>query len=249
MTLRIMPLGDSITRGSYLALYDAGPLAGHPIGLPNPAGGGWRKPLQDKLREAGVAFEFVGELDYGAYGKDGVCDKDFDPHHHGLAGFSNRAIRLGGVVPTPEDVLDAQGVRQISAPDIITALKQCRPDVVLLMSGANGFDAKERDLLIQTILDNFNGRLIVAAITPQCAPRAGCERVGEYNASLPATVARLKAAGNKISMVDMSAALTETDLTADGVHPNAAGMEKMSDAWFAGLKNVVRNIHQSGRKE
>ena len=54
MTLRIMPLGDSITRGSYLALYDTGPFSGQPIGLPNPAGGGWRKPLQDKLRAAGV---------------------------------------------------------------------------------------------------------------------------------------------------------------------------------------------------
>ena len=86
MTLRIMPLGDSITRGSYLALYDSGPLAGQPIGLPNPAGGGWRKPLQDKLRAAGVACEFVGELEFGAYGRDGVVDPAFSPRHHGLAG-------------------------------------------------------------------------------------------------------------------------------------------------------------------
>jgi lysophospholipase L1-like esterase len=238
MQMRIMPVGDSITRGTYIGQYQEGPYKGQAMGLASPAGGGWRKPLQDKLRAAGAPFEFVGTLDYMAYGKDGVCDKDFDPHHHGLAGFSNRAIRLGGVVPTPQDVLDSRGVKAISAPDVVTALKQCKPDIVLLMSGANGFDAKERDLLIQTILDNFSGHLIVATITPQCAPRAGCERVVDYNASLPAVVAKLKAAGKKTSMVDMSAVLTEKDLTADGVHPNAAGMAKMSDVWFQGLKNA-----------
>lgn len=47
--LRIMPVGDSITRGTY--------LGGN--ALANPLGGGWRKPLQDGLRAAGVTFEFV----------------------------------------------------------------------------------------------------------------------------------------------------------------------------------------------
>ena len=240
--LCIMPIGDSMTRGTYLAHYAAGRYVGNPIGLPNPDGGGWRKTLQDKLRADGFAFDFVGTLDYMAYGKDGGCDKDFYPQHHGLAGFGNRGIRLGGVVPTPQDVLDARGVKEIVAPDIITAMKQCRPDIVLLMSGANGFDAKERDLLIETIVDNFSGHLIFATIPPQCPPRQGFEKVGEYNASLPATVAKLKAAGKKISMVDMSAALSVEDLTPDGVHPNKRGMEKMAEVWFEGLKTVVMNI-------
>jgi hypothetical protein len=38
--LRILPLGDSITRGSYLALEN-----GEPVGMPHPDGGGWRKGL------------------------------------------------------------------------------------------------------------------------------------------------------------------------------------------------------------
>ncbi len=236
--LRIMPVGDSITRGTYIGRYQEGPYKGQGIGLPSPGGGGWRKPLQDKLRAAGVAFDFVGTLDYMAYGKDGVCDKDFGPKHHGLAGFGNRGIRLGGVVPTPQDVLDSRGVKEIVASDIITAMKQCKPDVVLLMSGANGFDAKERDLLIETVLDNFSGHLIVAAIPPQCLPRQGFEKVGEYNASLPVGVAKFKAAGKKISMVDMSAVLSTEDLLPDGVHPNKRGMEKMAEVWFQGLKNA-----------
>src|SRR5207249_2281503 len=62
--LRILPLGDSITRGSYLAQKD-----GKATGLPAPDGGGWRKALQDKLRAAGIAFDFVGELNYAAFGR------------------------------------------------------------------------------------------------------------------------------------------------------------------------------------
>jgi len=106
------------------------------------------------------------------------------------------------------------------------------------MSGANGFDAKERDLLIETILCNFSVHLIVAAIPPQCPPRDGFEKVGEYNASLPTAVAKFKAAGKKISIVDMSAVLTTEELLPDGVHPNKRGMGKMAEVWFQGLRNV-----------
>ena len=240
MTLRIMPLGDSITRGSYLALYDTGPFAGQPIGLPNPAGGGWRKSLQDKLSAAGVAFEFVGELEFGAYGRDGVVAPAFSPRHHGLAGFGNQGILDGGVVPTPQDVLTARGVNEIRVPDIVTVLAKHRPDVILLMSGANGLDAAARECLIRTILEHFSGWLLVATIPPQCPPRQGFEQVEAYNDLLPATVAKFTAAGKEISMVDMSAALTTEDLTPDGVHPNQRGMEKMAEAWWTALQPVLR---------
>jgi len=161
--VRIMPVGDSITRGTYLVS----------TGLANPLGGGWRKPLQDQLRAAGVAFEFVGDLDYWAYGKDGVVDPSFSPRHHGLAGFSNKRILTGGVVPTMKDVLAAKGVKEISVPGIVEALKRNNPDVVLLMSGANGFNAEDRDVLIRTICANFKGEILVANITPQSEPRKG----------------------------------------------------------------------------
>ena len=239
MTLRIMPLGDSITRGSYLALYDRGPLVGQPIGLPNPAGGGWRKPLQDKLRAAGVGFEFVGDLDYGAYGRDGVVDPAFSPRHHGLAGFGNQGILDGGVVPTPKDVLTAAGVTEIWVPDIVTVLAKHRPDVILLMAGTNGFDAAARERLIRTILAHFCGRLLVATIPPQCPPREGFEQVAAYNAALPSLVAALQAAGHPVTLVDMYAALTTDDLLPDGVHPNAEGMRKISEVWWQALNGVT----------
>lgn len=241
MTLRIMPLGDSITRGSFLALYDTGSLAGQPLGLPNPAGGGWRKPLQDKLRAAGVAFEFVGELDYGAYGSAGVVDPAFAPRHHGLAGFGNQGILDGGVVPTPRDVLADRGISEIRVPDIVTVLEKHRPDVILLMAGTNGFDASARERLIRTILAHFRGRLLVATIPPQRPPREGFEKVAAYNSALTLLVGVLQADGHAVTLVDVYASLTSADLLPDGVHPNADGMRKIAEAWWRGLNgaNVI----------
>ena len=228
--LRILPLGDSITRGSYLTLKD-----GKAVGLPQPDGGGWRKGLQDRLRAAGIAFDFVGALDYLAYGRDGKVDPGFDPHHHGLAGFGNARILSGGTVPTPPDVLAARGATEITVPPLADVLTREKPDVILLMSGANGFDAAARDRLIRTIGEKSGAHLFVATILPQKAPRAGWENVDAYNASLPAVAAAQQAAGKRITLVDMHAALTADDLLPDGVHPNRAGMEKIAATWFAAL--------------
>ncbi|MFM8706987.1 MAG: SGNH/GDSL hydrolase family protein [Planctomycetia bacterium] len=228
--LRILPVGDSITRGSYLATQN-----GQAMGLPHPDGGGWRKGLQDRLRAAGIAFDFVGDLDYLAYGREGVIDPAFDPHHHGLAGFGNARILSGGTVPTPADVLAARGVKEIAVRPLVEVLDREKPDVILLMSGANGFDAAARDRLIQTIGESCDAHLFVATITPQKAPRAGWEQVDAYNASLAAVVAAQQAAGKRITLVDMHAALTPDDLLPDGVHPNRAGMDKIAATWFAAI--------------
>lgn len=225
MTLKIMPVGDSNTRGTYFTNNM----------LPSPDCGGWRKLLQDKLRAAGVAFDFVGELNYGAYGQDGKVDPAFDPDHHGLAGFSNRDILEGGGVPTDPAVLAALGVTKINVPDIVTVLRKHQPNVILLMSGSNGFDEAARNKLILTILANFNGHLFVATIPPQRPPREGAGNVEAYNKSLPDFMRGLQATGHKIHLVDIFAVLTPDDLHTDGVHLGRTAMEKVAAAWYAAL--------------
>ena len=114
------------------------------------------------------------------------------------------------------------------------------PDVILLMSGTNGFDAESRDRLLRTIVAHFDGWLFVATIPPQCPPRAGFEQVDAYNASLGGIVTELAAAGKRIAMVDIHAALTTADLLSDGVHPSAAGMLKMAERWFLALSELIQ---------
>lgn len=234
--LRVMPLGDSITRGSYLARHADGPHQGKPIGLANPGGGGWRKLLQDHLRTAGVSYDFVGELSYHSYGAAGVVDSSFDPDHHGLAGFSNRQILAGGTVPAPTDVLAALGTARITVPDLAAVLSRQKPDIILLMSGTNGFDAPNRDELIRQIGRLSSAHLFVATILPQQPPRAGWEQVDEYNAGLPAIVATQQAAGHRVTLVDMNRAITAADLLPDGVHPGPEGLRKMAATWFRALQ-------------
>ncbi len=234
--LRIMPLGDSNTKGPYLVFYTNGSYAGEPIGLPNPLGGGWRKPLQDKLRAAGVAFDFVGELDYHAYGSNGVVDALFDPHHHGLSGFGNREILNGGGVPVPPDVLQAKGVKGIAVPGILSVLQKHQPNVILLMAGSNGFSPAWRARLIRAIAANSTATLFVATIPPQRAPRDGWEQVESYNRFFPVIVAEQQAAGRPVHLVDIYSALSADDLMPDGVHLNSTGLMKTAEAWFTALE-------------
>jgi lysophospholipase L1-like esterase len=113
-----------------------------------------------------------------------------------------------------------------------------------MMTGANGFDADARDQLIRTIGETSDAHLFVSTILPQKAPRPGWEKVDAYNASLPTIVKAQKAAGKRITLVDMHAAITTDDLLPDGVHPGQDGMEKMAAAWFSALDGELKKTTQ-----
>lgn len=230
--MRILPLGDSITRGTYLQHY----TDGKPVGLPSRAGGGYRKPLQDKLRAAGIAFDFVGELNYDAYGQDGRVDPAFDPDHQGMAGFSNVKITMGGVVPAPEDVLASLDTKEVVAHGVVEVLEKFQPDVILLMSGSNGFDSAALNELIGAIVQHSHATLLVATIPPQRPPRAGWEKVADYNTALTWVIEARVKAGQRVGLVDINATLSAGDLLADGVHPNAHGLEVIASTWFRAIQ-------------
>ncbi|GEM_PF-1291759 len=234
--VRIMPVGDSITRGNFIALSN-----NHHADV---YGGGYRKLLQELLKAENFSYQFVGEIAYWAYGKTGDCDPEFQRYHHGLSGFGNRAIREGMALPPSDMKKIARPEKAIRAPGIVEAIERWSPDVILLMAGSNGFNAAERTLLIQTIADHFDGVLFVATIPPQCAPRPAFEMVDNYNATLKADLAKIKNPKCRIYIVDINHALTTADLLPDGVHPLRSGEEKIARKWFEALMEHRQEIEK-----
>lgn len=81
-----------------------------------------------------------------------------------------------------------------------------------------------------------NTTILVAAITRSTwGPTQ--ERIVRYNDQTRFTVESRANQGKKIALVDMSA-VTNDDLS-DSLHPNENGYRKMSDAWYAGIKQAV----------
>jgi hypothetical protein len=70
---------------------------------------------------------------------------------------------------SPPDVLASPGVPHSGVPRLVDVLQKHPPDVVLMMAGANGFDAVAQDQLIRTICEISAAQLFVATILPQKA--------------------------------------------------------------------------------
>jgi serralysin len=253
--LRIMPLGDSNTRGPYPTDF-AGP---------NPAsigGGGYRYPLQLLLRKAGYKFEFVGSQTSNAVGESDLgkhppdtwtYDPTFQQNHQGCAGFTSDRLISGGPVPTyPGDPVH-------DAPPLVECVSEYRPDVVLVMSGTNGLDPanvgaslQALDRLIRTITDNVpKTYVIVSTIFDRWDSPTMATAVKAYNAGIPKFVAAARKQGKRVSFVDAGGVLTRDDFSigraycaggavGDGIHPHPAfSMPKVAEVWYAGIKSVV----------
>ena len=230
--VRILPLGDSITRGSG---------SGY---------GNYRRPLQALLTQGGYAFQFVGsstELSLNYHGTD--PEQTFHPYqpgHEGYGGF--RIEQISADTPAKDD-------GGVSYPGLTHVLAADKPDVVLLMLGTNdvnqafdaggpgyaggtGFaaDAAARlDTLLNRLHQNSpQAALVVAAITPLADPAKDAQAKA-YNALIPQIVAAHKKQGQIIQLADMRSSLTPGDLSPDGVHPGTLGYDKMARVWYQAL--------------
>jgi lysophospholipase L1-like esterase len=205
-TLKIMPLGDSITLGV-------------------PVDGGYRLPLYNKLTAAGYQIQFVG-TDTGYSGGMPAGQKN----HEGHSGFviSTGAGRTG-LAENLNSWMGPSGAK----PDVILLMIGTN-DVDLNYDLPNAPNRLGSLITSITTLQP-NAKLIVAQIVPiKDAAKDGW--VQEYNRGIAAVVAQHKANHENVSLVDMHAALDVSKDLADGLHPNASGYEKMADVWLAGIK-------------
>jgi lysophospholipase L1-like esterase len=181
--------------------------------------GGYRVELRKRLLADGFDIDFVGSM---SNGPDSLVDKN----HEGHIGWT---IEL--IANSANGWLDAY-----------------QPDVILLMIGTNDMvtdwlyaSAPARlGALIDQLGDRLpNAQLVVASITPTTVEEWN-RRAVVYNAAIPDMV-RLKASeGRNVSFVNMNGALDGGDID-DGVHPTAAGYDKMANAWHGALVPLLDN--------
>lgn len=183
--------------------------------------GGYRIDLWRQLGAGGYTADFVGS---GFNGPAALGDHD----HQGHSGWR---------------------IDQLHA-NIVTWLRNTNPHTVLLHIGTNDMNQNydvanapaRLSALIDRILANAPGvELFVAQITPESNPTLEA-RVQAYNAAIPAIVA---GKGSRVHLVDMHSPLTTADL-ADGVHPNAAGYDKMARVWFDALRAAPNSLVPTG---
>lgn len=172
--------------------------------------GGYRIELFRQALEAGRSITFLGSQ---RNGPEQVDDVRFPQQHEGHGGL--RIDQLMPLVP----LLEA-------------------PDIVLLMAGTNDIgqehdeaDAPERlgeliDRLTEALPDAL---IVVAKLTPLESHPGG---VIAFNDALDAVIERR--ADEHVELVDMFAGFPETEL-GDGVHPTAAGYERMAHVWYEAI--------------
>ena len=218
--LRIMPIGDSITEGGDGA-------------------GGFRRPLFDLITAAYGMPNFVGERNMRNTDPADFVDPDED-------GYS--AYRI-------DQITSGKGFWK--APPLEQRLVDWDPAIVTIHAGTNDaqqdwyFDGDASQGIPSAIdrLDQLVSRIVrfnpdivvvVAQIIPANAPASPVtmDYIVRLNAEIPQMVARHRAHGEHVSMVDMYTPMLAHP-NPDGIHPDTAGYQVMAGVWFAGIRAAL----------
>jgi lysophospholipase L1-like esterase len=212
--VKIMPLGDSITRGTNDINYPNGDIPG-----------GYRRELGNLLAAAQIDHDFIGDRsDNAAPG--------MDPDHNGNNGY--RTDEILAILPSllgadPDVVLLMAGTNDmLQAVPVATAVNHLRNLIVQITS-----DDPDRKLWVATIppiTQNWNGQS--AAVLNANA--------NLYNAEVRNLIAEYASQGRKVALADMNAGIVLTDedplknffQPGDGVHPGQAGYDQLGGLWF-----------------
>ncbi|MGF1480101.1 MAG: GDSL-type esterase/lipase family protein [Cyanophyceae cyanobacterium] len=218
-SFKIMPLGDSITRG-FPKADDVEGYRGELFSL-----------LNDHEDYKDVEIDFVGRLTNGS--------SEMDKDHEGWAGFTIDELTNVPEIKetTPEYKKDAYPLYQ----SISEALKENSPDLVLLMAGTNdllvGDSAAKAAGELGTLIDSIKNEasVIVSSIVPfdttgPIVSEAEADRSREFNALLPSLVA---GKGENVFFADAGAQVSS--LYEDGFHPALSGYETLAQGWFDGI--------------
>ncbi len=179
--------------------------------------GGYRDRLAADLIAAGHSFSFVGTSELNP---SPLLTATGNTRHDGWGSFT---------------IIDIQWRHH----EWLAAIP--KPDVVLLLLGTNDFSPARTpeweqaaigrlDTLVGDLAGHLpDARLLVSNLVVRADAAEEANIAALFNPFVPGVAQKHGA-----QFVDLHSALTLADL-ADGVHPTAAGYEKLADAWFAAV--------------
>jgi lysophospholipase L1-like esterase len=221
--IRIMPLGDSITKGTG--------TCSEPDTYLNCIG--YRQDLWNALVGDGYSVDFVG-----SQGTAFQYQYSFDNDHEGHGGKTADWIRDRVYGPSDHFLLDN--------PADIVLLHIGTNDInsLPLLGDANDIVTEVSQILDKIELYETDQSqevwVILARIINRSDPLSEKgQQTTDFNQDLQTMAASRIAGGDKIFLVDMESALIYPDDLGDNLHPNEAGYSKMASVWFSALEQVI----------
>ena len=225
-TVKIMPVGDSITFG---------------MG----EDGGYRKYLDYFMKQKGyTGIDLVGPESTGGGGGWGWGGGggnptftyngqtvEYDGDHAGYSGFQIKQPASWGQDSSLYNKLKEKN-----------AVKTCQPDVILLIIGTNDMTANRsmndcasdlRDLVDYMLGDMPAGGKVFMGSIPEFTMYGGNpEKIANYNSTVKKVADEFAASGKNVEFADVHGALDGmNDIGSDNLHPNGKGYEKMGKFW------------------
>jgi hypothetical protein len=209
---RIMPLGDSITKG----------VCGSPVKK-----WGYRQPLYLSLTNNGYEFDFVGSKFDGGFP---------DPNHEGRDAWRADEILNG----RPSAPAEGKLVNWLPAgqPDVIL-LHIGTNDITWGNQDANEVNSILNVIDAYEVTSGKNILVILALIIDR-VPNSPATTA--YNNDLNAMATKRIANGDNIIIVNMQYVLNYSTDMDDNLHPNDAGYAKMAAVWYAALADYIDNL-------
>jgi hypothetical protein len=213
----------------FLSLGGAAPVKIMPLGDSiTGTPGCWRSILWNRLQSTGYTnIDFVGT-------QTGMtCTLPFDSDCEGH----------GGIL-----AVDIANLNQL--PPWLAATT---PDIVMMHLGSNDVMngpktnaqilAAYSTMVDQMRASNPNMKILVAQIIPMYSPTSGCsvcyQQVIDLDAAIPAWAAGKTTSQSPIVVVDQWTGFDTATDTSEGLHPNDAGNQKMSDKWYPPLTALL----------
>jgi hypothetical protein len=228
-SVRIMPLGDSITSGYNLTHTQSDYMVGY------------RQKLYRDLIDGGYDVEFVGSMNSGE-----STPPAFDFDHEGRGGWCADGCDAGS-----GDILDNVYTFLTNNPADVVLLHIGTNDI-----SANHEDPDEVGGILDEI---YNYSPDITVVLPRIISRTDgkADQTKTFNDGVETIAQSRIALGHKIIWFDeMVTALTyPDDLDSDGIHPNQNGYEKMANVWFNALQailpppNRLINVQKDGTGE